>query len=207
MATVYNVGDKCTDFYSFQPSGSLYFFKDTPAVRDMLTSWELTINQNREQDPHKLLAMVFNSLKYQLPLRYLQLSSDYITTTCALKVTPNPQHYADIVKCKTYPEMVIYNPAENFFGTAVRPSTLFGLNQGRNILIGDVQNTDNLGIISKNTSGDDMRPVLDLNYLFLSAKCPVVKQILTLCQTEDDFAHIFEKSQQLLSFVRIRFDR
>ena len=119
----------CFDPYVFQPTGGLYYFADTPGSRELLEAWDLSIAKNPGKDIHDVLSLVFNLFKFDLPLSYIQLPSEYLSpienkdaiiryNDCLPKNTEPPDMYSEltIVDCKenggTFYEYVYFDNAE-----------------------------------------------------------------------------------------------
>ena len=103
----------CFDPYTFQPTGGVYYFADTPGSRELLEAWNLSIAKNTGKDVNDVLSLVFNIFKFYLPLSYIQLPSEYLSYVenknaiiehkdCLPKDTTPPDMYSELttVNCK-----------------------------------------------------------------------------------------------------------
>jgi hypothetical protein len=74
-------GDVCFDPYTFETSGGIQYFANTPASLDLLETWTLSNVANPGKADDRVISLAFNIFKYQLPLAYIQLPIEYLWLT------------------------------------------------------------------------------------------------------------------------------
>lgn len=77
----YLTGDICFDPYTFETSGGIQYFANTPASLDLLETWTLSNVANPGKADDRVISLAFNIFKYQLPLSYIQLPIEYLWLT------------------------------------------------------------------------------------------------------------------------------
>jgi hypothetical protein len=77
----YLSGDICFDPYTFETSGGIQYFANTPASLDLLETWTLSNVANPGKADDRVISLAFNIFKYQLPLSYIQLPIEYLWLT------------------------------------------------------------------------------------------------------------------------------
>jgi hypothetical protein len=77
----YLTGDICFDPYTFETSGGIQYFANTPASLDLIETWTLSNVANPGKADDRVISLAFNIFKYQLPLAYIQLPIEYLWLT------------------------------------------------------------------------------------------------------------------------------
>jgi hypothetical protein len=77
----YLTGEICFDPYTFETSGGIQYFANTPASLDLLETWTLSNVANPGKADDRVISLAFNIFKYQLPLSYIQLPIEYLWLT------------------------------------------------------------------------------------------------------------------------------
>jgi hypothetical protein len=77
----YLTGDICFDPYTFETSGGIQYFANTPASLDLIETWTLSNIANPGKADDRVISLAFNIFKYQLPLAYIQLPIEYLWLT------------------------------------------------------------------------------------------------------------------------------